>query len=126
MVTDWKVKKLGDIAEIRMCKRIFADQTAPTGTRYPFSRLVRSEKNLMPILPALFMMNTGISIHSQVKVTYCSQPPEHLEELLFTMANLHTSKTRTWLKRYFRMLSKFWIFIIFARMFTLLQRPYSI
>lgn len=38
MVTDWKEKKLGDIAEIRMCKRIFADQTSPTG-EIPFFKI---------------------------------------------------------------------------------------
>lgn len=38
MVIDWKEKKLGDIAEIRMCKRIFADQTSPTG-EIPFFKI---------------------------------------------------------------------------------------
>ena len=38
MVTEWQEKKLGDIAEIRMCKRIFADQTTPTG-EIPFFKI---------------------------------------------------------------------------------------
>lgn len=37
MVT-WKEKKLGDIAEIRMCKRIFAEQTTPKG-EIPFYKI---------------------------------------------------------------------------------------
>jgi len=38
MVKDWKKKKLGDIAEIRMCKRIFSEQTSPTG-EIPFFKI---------------------------------------------------------------------------------------
>ena len=35
---EWKEKKLGDIAEIRMCKRIFAEQTTPNGD-IPFYKI---------------------------------------------------------------------------------------
>lgn len=38
MVTDWKKKKLGDIAEICMCKRVFAEQTTPIG-EIPFYKI---------------------------------------------------------------------------------------
>ncbi len=38
MVEGWEKKKLGDIAEIRMCKRVFADQTTPTG-EIPFYKI---------------------------------------------------------------------------------------
>ncbi|MDR2697026.1 MAG: restriction endonuclease subunit S [Holophagales bacterium] len=38
MVTSWNEKKLGDISEIRMCKRIFANQTTPTG-EIPFFKI---------------------------------------------------------------------------------------
>jgi len=38
MVKDWKETTLGDIAEIRMCKRIFADQTTEKGD-IPFFKI---------------------------------------------------------------------------------------
>ena len=38
MVTGWKEKKLGDIANVRMCKRIFAEQTTSTG-EIPFYKI---------------------------------------------------------------------------------------
>ena len=38
MVKDWKYKKIGDIAEIRMCKRIFAGQTKTSGD-IPFFKI---------------------------------------------------------------------------------------
>ena len=38
MVNGWKTKKLGDVAEVCMCKRIFADQTSKTGN-IPFYKI---------------------------------------------------------------------------------------
>jgi type I restriction enzyme S subunit len=38
MVAEWKEKTLGDVAEIRMCKRIFAEQTTPSGD-IPFFKI---------------------------------------------------------------------------------------
>jgi type I restriction enzyme S subunit len=38
MVNEWKKKKLGDIAEVRMCKRIFANQTTSTD-EIPFYKI---------------------------------------------------------------------------------------
>lgn len=38
MVMDWDYKNLGDIAEIRMCRRIFAEQTMPMGD-VPFFKI---------------------------------------------------------------------------------------
>lgn len=44
---DWNMKTLGEVGEVRMCRRVFNHETKVQG-EIPFSRLELSVKNLMP------------------------------------------------------------------------------
>lgn len=47
---EWKNMKLGDIGEVKMCRRIFNDETSLTG-EIPFLKLVHLEKWLTHSYP---------------------------------------------------------------------------
>ena len=74
---DWKETTLGQLGEVKMCKRIFQSQTRPTG-QIPFYK-IGTFGNATSLVT--YMRIIGLDSHFQTRATCCFQPQAPLGAL---------------------------------------------